>query len=184
MEGRTINVKTTYKDDNAGIGCTPQHAQEWSGLSAFNDIFTRINSVGADHVAPIQDTGLRDTDRVLFINTDQQKVGLDVRFVKGETYTSDLSKHAYLESLGITISKEQRKLDKAARKAARAEKRELKKKSKRRKEVPTAVVIPPPTPSERPVHGRFASRAKYQRAKLGSRMDATQLAEILGVKAG
>lgn len=241
MVGRTINIKTTYKDDTAGIGCTPQHAQEWSGLGSFDDIFTRINSVNADYVAPVLDAGLKDKDKVTYMDIKGPRIGLDVRFVRGETYTSDLSKAHFLEALGISIGhqdssersaektqkkkkkrkreesktcdddkleKKAKKLEKAARKAKRAEKRRLKELSKpelssssspRRKvssgsvcssstasadeDVPTVVVIPPSQPTTRPVHGRFASRAKYQRAKLGSRMDAAQLAEILGVKA-
>lgn len=224
MKGRVVNIKTTYKDDTAGIGCTPQHAQEWSGLSAFNDIFARINN--DEIVAEVTDQGLRNKDRVIYMETKEKRIGLDVRFVKGETFTSELSKAKFLESLGLGVGsqtvpmteKDRKKAKKAAKLARREEKaaRKARKKSSKDKEprkkssskpeerasslesdtddaestsrtralqgsqieMPAAVVIP-----ARPVHGRFASRAKYQRAKLGGRMDAAQLAEILGVKA-
>lgn len=218
MLGRTVNIKTAYKDDTAGIGCTPKHAQEWSGLGAFNDIFTRINST--DVFVDNTDSGLKNKDRVIFMETKEKRVGLDVRFVKGETFTSELSRIKFLESLGIGLgtqdedseAKAQRKARRAAKAARRLERaaKRAKKSSKKsprktRKDVqgdrpessasassaddeigdltgkisaPVAVVIPP-----RIAHGRFASRAKYQRAKLGSRMDEKQLAEILGVKA-
>lgn len=215
MKGRVFNIKTTYKDDSAGIGCSPQHSQEWSGLGAFNDIFARINSGEPAPDGPGSQP--KNKDRVVFMETKQKRVGLDIRFVKGETFTSDLSKAKFLESLGIGIGqaeptlseKEQRKLkkqEKAARKLVRATRRsdrallkqqKDKSKTSRSKDssiqtspqsseedvdeletTPAVVVIPAAR-----AHGRFASRAKYQRAKLGSRMDAAQLAEILGVKA-
>lgn len=221
MKGRTINIKTTYKDDTAGIGCAPQHAQEWAGLSAFNDIFARINN--EDMVNTVShDSGLKNKDRVIFMETKAKRMGLDVRFVKGETFTSELSKAKFLESLGVGLGrkrssstekteKKAKKLAKLARRADRAERREQRVLEKRAQKesrsktkpaakpmsdkegaisvdksssVPVVDVSPlEASSSTRPVHGRFASRAKYQRAKLGSRMDAAQLAEILGVKA-
>lgn len=225
MKGRTVNIKTTYKDDTSGIGCTPQHAQEWSGLGAFNDIFARINN--EDLSSEVSDPGLKNPDRVVFMETKEKRIGLDVRFVKGETFTSELSKAKFLESLGVAVgtqprvltekeqrkakksAKQARKLEKAAKREARAQKKSSKKnssktskaprdenstetdqqstssprKTRKAADAPAAVIIPPAEPSTRPVHGRFASRAKYQKAKLGSRMDAAQLAQILGVKA-
>ncbi|CCG82852.1 Protein pxr1 [Taphrina deformans PYCC 5710] len=212
MKGRTVNIKTTYKDDTAGIGCTPQHSQEWAGLGAFNDIFARINS--GEIAQDISDPGLKNKDRVLFMETKPRREGLDIRFVKGETFTSELSKAKFLESLGVGLGqarstpseKEQKRLRKkekalrkerrAAKKAAKALKKESSSKSRKQDRSKTAtpssssedeVIDPSPVvvvvpPAAKP-HGRFASRAKYQRAKLGSRMDASQLAEILGVKA-
>lgn len=221
MKGRTINIKTTYKDDTAGIGCGAQHAQEWSGLSAFNDIFARINNEDIVASGPV-DAGLKNKDRVIFMETKEKRLGLDVRFVKGEVFTSELSKAKFLESLGVRpISpgvttekvklKEAKKAAKAARRAERMERRlgrksagieKSKKKDRKRSRDRTTkkdsepgsetssevestekskASIDLPAPS-RPVHGRFASRAKYQRAKLGSRMDSAQLAEILGIK--
>lgn len=213
MKGRTVNIKTTYKDNTAGIGCSAQHAQEWSGLSAFNDIFTRINN---DEIGTSlhSDPGLKNKDRVIFMETKSKPIGLDARFVKGEVFTSEMSKAEFLESLGVrTIegtldSREAKRLKKAAklaRRAKRAQKelqRRLKeteknaKKSRKAERKADTPVHPPtsesapevsnlpsnPVITTRPVHGRFASRAKYQKAKLGSRLDAAQLAEILGIK--
>ena len=179
MEGRTVNIKTSYKDDNSGIGCTPQHSQEWSGLNAFNDIFTRINNMAPGEAAEAQDKGLRNQDRVVFMDTKGERIGLDARFVLGGTYTSDLSR---IKELTKTISRKEekamRKAEKQTRRAVRAEKKAIKAAKKALKTKKAEEVSAP-----RPIHGRFASRAKYQRAKLGSRMDAAQLAEILGVKA-
>jgi Pin2-interacting protein X1 len=220
LTGRTVNIKTQYKDDTAGIGCSPVHAQEWAGLYAFDALFSKLNSADVSGAATPDEPVSGKEERVFFMSTNAPRVGLDVRFVKGETFTSDLSKAKFYESLGLkppnavasdTIGappdakamKAAAKAAKAKRKAEREAKREAKrtvaaedgkkekKKSKKDKKdkkekAKTASSSEPvradvQEPSALP--SRFAHRAKFQRAKMGGRLNAAQLAEVLGVKA-
>lgn len=221
LTGRTVNIKTTYKDDTAGIGCTPVHAQEWDGLYAFDALFSKLNSADVSGAATPAEPVSESHERVIFMNTKGARVGLDVRFVKGETFTSELSKAKFYQSLGLkapsAVVKETRdaqldekalkvaaKAAKAKRKAERQAKREAKrlakatsdktgkkspkKEKRRRREASSSSVSSDADAAVAPVvapvaHGRFAHRAKFQRAKMGGRLNAAQLAEVLGVKA-
>ncbi|BFZ55661.1 telomerase inhibitor [Savitreella phatthalungensis] len=250
VAGRTDNIRQRFRDvdDVAGLGCAPAHAQEWSGLQAFNDIFTRVNA----GTPPPKDAA--DDDRpISFVKMAKfadgsGRAGLRARFVLGETYTSEMSKRTFYKQLGLKEGpspaagksspvavqtetqhgetekelKQRLKAERKLRKAARAERREARaakraakdagskvlKKDKKKKNLKTteermvleddddssvARVSPVPatvsgteTPtsgaSTPTVHGRFAHRAKYQRAKQGGRLDAVQLAQVLGVR--
>ncbi len=138
MTGRLTNIKNTFKDDTLGIGARASHAQEWSGLGAFNDIFARINASGGVELET--DGTARREEKVVFIES-KPRVGLEMRFVKGETYTSDLevyiaglarsaSKRSKLKSGPKSVEKEAKRAEKEARRTARAMKREDKKRRK------------------------------------------------------
>ncbi|GAO51391.1 G-patch-domain-containing protein [Saitoella complicata NRRL Y-17804] len=107
--GRSINIKVTAKDNTLGLGAKQGAVNDWTGLSAFNDMFKRLNGVDVQekekHKKKMGDLKVGEV-YVLGGGGLKNYLGSGMRFVKGETYTTEMSKENFAKRGLATTAEE------------------------------------------------------------------------------